>query len=77
MPGSTPAEPSALAGSRVLITGGAGLIGSHLAGLLQRAGVLELRIIDNLSRGRLASLAEIEAGGRLRFIEGDIGDRAF
>lgn len=75
MPSSTPAEPAALAGTRVLITGGAGLIGSHLAGLLQRAGVLELRIIDNLSRGRLASLAEVEAGGRLRFSEGDIRDR--
>jgi UDP-glucose 4-epimerase len=69
-------SPQPIQGARVLITGGAGLIGSHIADLLLRAGVAEIRVLDNLSRGRRASLAEAEAGGRLRFIEGDIRDRA-
>jgi UDP-glucose 4-epimerase len=69
-------SPQPFQGARVLITGGAGLIGSHIADLLLRAGVAEIRVLDNLSRGRRASLAEAEAGGRLRFIEGDIRDRA-
>ena len=65
-----------LRGARVLVTGGAGLIGSHLAGLLLGAGVHELRVIDNLSRGRRSALAEAESAGRLQFLQGDIGDRA-
>lgn len=65
-----------LQGARVLITGGAGLIGSHIADLLLPAGVAEIRVLDNLSRGRRAALTEAEASGRLRFIEGDIRDRA-
>jgi UDP-glucose 4-epimerase len=69
-------SPRPFQGARVLITGGAGLIGSHIADLLLRAGVAEIRVLDNLSRGRRASLAEAEAGGWLRFIEGDIRDRA-
>jgi UDP-glucose 4-epimerase len=69
-------SPQPLQGARVLITGGAGLIGSHIADLLLPAGAAEIRVLDNLSRGRRADLAEAEAGGRLRFIEGDIRDRA-
>ena len=65
-----------LQGARVLITGGAGLIGSHIADLLLPAGVAEIRVLDNLSRGRRAALTEAEASRRLRFIEGDIRDRA-
>ncbi len=66
---------SLLRGTRVLVTGGAGLIGSHLADLLLQAGVAELRVIDNLSRGRRSDLASAAASGRLRLIEGDIRDR--
>jgi len=66
---------SLLRGTRVLVTGGAGLIGSHLADLLLQAGVSELRVIDNLSRGRRSDLAGAAASGRLRLVEGDIRDR--
>ena len=69
-------SPQPLQGARVLITGGAGLIGSHIADLLVPAGAAEIRVMDNLSRGRLAALAEVKASGRLRFLEGDIRDRA-
>jgi UDP-glucose 4-epimerase len=66
---------SALAGARVLITGGAGLIGSHIADRLVAEGVEEIVVLDNLSRGRLDNLATALASGRLTFRFGDIRDR--
>jgi UDP-glucuronate 4-epimerase len=61
---------------RVLLTGGAGFIGSHLAEALIRRGV-ELTIVDNLdpfySRSRKkANLQEIERTGKFRFVQQDI-----
>jgi UDP-glucose 4-epimerase len=64
-----------LAGSRVLVTGGAGFIGSHIADLLVDAGVSEVIVIDNLVRGKLENLAEAERRGRVTFVEGSITDR--
>ena len=61
---------------RVLITGGAGLIGSHIADALVRAGAPEIVILDDFSRGRLDNLREAGASGRVRVIEGDIRDVA-
>jgi UDP-glucose 4-epimerase len=61
---------------RVLITGGAGLIGSHIADALVRAGAPEIVILDDFSRGRLDNLREAGASGRVRVIEGDIRDAA-
>src|SRR2546423_1586894 len=62
-------------GKRALITGGAGLIGSHVADLLRREG-WRVRILDNLEpqthrRGKPAWI-----GGDVEFIEGDVADRA-
>ncbi len=53
---------------RILITGGAGYIGSHTAQLLQQAGH-EIIIYDNLSSGRKSSLPK-----QALFIEGDVKD---
>ncbi len=61
-----------LEGARSLITGGAGLIGSHVADLLASSGVGEIVVFDNLSRGRLDNLS----GTRVTMIEGDLRDRA-
>jgi UDP-glucose 4-epimerase len=55
---------------KVLITGGAGFIGSHLAEQLQ--GRAEVRVLDNLRTGSRRNLA----GLRTEFIEGSILDRA-
>ncbi|MDD2404040.1 MAG: NAD-dependent epimerase/dehydratase family protein [Victivallaceae bacterium] len=55
---------------RVLITGGAGFIGSHLAEHFQ--GRAEVRILDNLRSGHRENLD----GLKVEFIEGDICDRA-
>jgi len=61
--------------ARVLITGGAGLIGSHLADRLVAASVGELIIYDNFSRGRRENLAASSGSARVTTIEADIRDR--
>ena len=65
---------------KVLVTGGAGLIGSHIVDLLmaeREAGkVGEIVVIDNLVRGRRDNLAKAMAKGPVTIIDGDIRDRA-
>ena len=58
----------------VLVTGGAGLIGSHIAELLVADGA-RVRILDNLMRGRRENLDAVRAKGDFLFIQGDIRDR--
>ena len=55
----------------VLVTGGAGFIGSHIAAALSEQGA-RVRIIDNLSTGSEANLNEI--GGDIDFIKATITD---
>lgn len=62
-------------GSRALITGGAGLIGSHIAELLLQEPVAEVIIFDNFVRGRLENLTGILADPRVSIVTGDIRDR--
>ncbi len=59
----------------VLVTGGAGLIGSHIVDRLVDEGVREVRVLDNLVRGRLENLAQARARLPLTFFEGDVRDR--
>jgi UDP-glucose 4-epimerase len=61
-----------LAGKRVLITGGAGLVGSTIADRLVDEAVAEIRVLDNLSRGGLQNLARARERGPVNFLEGDI-----
>jgi len=61
--------------SRVLITGGAGLVGSHIADLLVKEGVSEIIVLDNFTRGRMANLAWAQEQGHLVIVEGDIRDQ--
>jgi UDP-glucose 4-epimerase len=67
---------SVMESKRVLITGGAGLIGSTIADQLAGLGVAEIRILDNFDRGRWENLAGLRGDPRLNVIEGDIRDRA-
>jgi UDP-glucose 4-epimerase len=57
---------------KVLITGGAGFVGSHLADRLLGRGD-DVLVIDNYATGRRDNLPESAPG--LRVVEGDIGDR--
>jgi UDP-glucose 4-epimerase len=59
---------------RALITGGAGLIGSHIADRLIEEGYQEIVILDNFTRGRRENLASAAASGRITYIEGDVRD---
>jgi UDP-glucose 4-epimerase len=58
---------------RILVTGGAGFIGSHLVRRLVCQGYRSISVLDNLSRGRAANLAaEWES---IRFVHTDIRDQ--
>ncbi len=63
-------------GSRILITGGAGFVGSHLADALLSAGAEEVIALDNLVRGSAGNLQEATRTSRARLVEGDVRDAA-
>jgi len=61
-------------GAAVLVTGGAGFIGSHLVDTLLARGAASVTVLDNLANGSTANLEHL--GGDIRFslVEGDIRD---
>jgi dTDP-L-rhamnose 4-epimerase len=59
---------------RALVTGGAGLIGSHVADLLQREG-WTVRILDNLEPQTHRNGKPAWIRNDLEFVEGDVADR--
>jgi nucleoside-diphosphate-sugar epimerase len=59
----------ASSGSTVLVTGGAGFIGSHLVDRLLRDGH-RVRILDNFATGRRENIAHV--AGDVELVEGDI-----
>lgn len=66
---------STLQGAAVLVTGGAGTIGSTIVDHLIAAGAGRIDVLDNLVRGRRANLDEAMESGRVHLIEGDLRDR--
>lgn len=66
---------TALRGADVLVTGGAGTIGSQIVDQLLDAGAAHVDVLDNLVRGRLANLDDALATGRVTLVEGDLRDR--
>ncbi|MFY7862128.1 MAG: SDR family NAD(P)-dependent oxidoreductase, partial [Chitinophagales bacterium] len=67
---------SAFKNKNVLVTGGAGFIGSHIAKYLVKCGA-NVRVIDNLINGFRSNIASLESLSNFEFIEGDISDLAF
>jgi len=67
---------TALRGARVLVTGGAGTIGSTIVDQLLDAGVGHIDVLDNFVRGRMANLDQAMEDGRVAVIDGDIRDAA-
>jgi UDP-glucose 4-epimerase len=65
-----------LSGSRCLVTGGAGFIGSTIVDHLLAAGAAEVRVIDNFVRGSWLNLSEAQKHPAVQITEGDIRDSA-
>jgi UDP-glucuronate decarboxylase len=70
-PGGRPYGSSAGDLKRILVTGGAGFLGSHLCELLLRRGH-RVTCLDNLQTGSTANLASFGASNHFTFIERDI-----
>jgi len=71
---SKPSTKNEISGSRILITGGAGFIGSFIADQLVERGVAEVILLDNMLRGTQSNVARALSTGRAKLIEGTICD---
>ena len=60
---------------RVIVTGGAGFIGSHLAEELSRRGN-KVVVVDDLSTGRMGNMELLLKTGDIEFVRGSIMDLA-
>jgi nucleoside-diphosphate-sugar epimerase len=62
-------------GRKTLVTGGASFIGSHLVDALVEHGA-DVRVVDNLSSGRLENIQSHRDTKRVEFQRGDLLDQA-
>jgi UDP-N-acetylglucosamine/UDP-N-acetylgalactosamine 4-epimerase len=69
---NTPYHTADLSQNSFLITGGAGFIGSNLAGYLLKYGARKVRVLDNLSTGHLRNINEYLSHPSFEFVQGDI-----
>ena len=63
-----------IGGNRFLITGGAGLMGSHITEQLLAKGASEIILLDNFVRGSMHNIEESLKDGRVKLVKGDIRD---
>lgn len=59
---------------KILVTGGAGFIGSNIVERLLKNGTEKVRVLDNLSTGFYKNLKSFENNPAFEFIQGDIRD---
>ena len=65
--------PDSLSGAHILVTGGAGFIGSNMTEALLADGC-RVTVLDNFSTGKEENLASVKEDPRFRLIRGDIRD---
>jgi UDP-glucose 4-epimerase len=63
-----------LKNSRILLIGGAGFVGSHIADQLLKEDPAEIRVLDNLVRGKAGNLAQAMPSGKVTLMEGSVTD---
>ena len=59
---------------KIIITGGAGFIGSHLIEKLLNKDIVEILVVDDLSTGKSANLVKFEDTGKVKFINKKVED---
>jgi UDP-glucose 4-epimerase len=62
----------ALNQKRILVTGGAGFVGSHVVDLLVESGCREIVVVDNMTTGRAENLISSIRSGNVRLVVDDI-----
>lgn len=65
-----------LNGKRIMLIGGAGLVGSHITDQLVREPVSEVIVFDNFVRGTAGNLADVRKDPKVRVVEASMTDRA-
>lgn len=71
---NTPYHTKDLSKLNILVTGGAGFIGSNIVEYLMKYNTGKVRVLDNLSNGNYINIAKYEKDPRFEFIEGDISN---
>jgi UDP-glucose 4-epimerase len=64
-----------IAGKRLMLIGGAGLVGSHIVDTLVNEPVAEVVVFDNFVRGTRANLADASKSPKVRIVDASILDR--
>jgi UDP-glucose 4-epimerase len=64
-----------LAGKRIMLIGGAGLVGSHIVDQLTAEPVSEIVVFDNFVRGTSDNLAEAQASPKVKIVKASMTDR--
>ena len=62
-----------ISGAKILVTGGAGFIGSNLTDFLLKQQA-QVTVLDNFSTGKKENLSDAEKSDKFTLIEGDIRD---
>ena len=74
-PSSSSPLPKALDKQRILVTGGAGFVGSHVVDLLVESGCREIVVVDNMTTGRAENLISSIRSGNVRLVVDDIRNK--
>jgi UDP-glucose 4-epimerase len=67
-----PDDADAMKNKKIVITGGAGFIGSNLAEAFSKEN--EVVVVDNLSTGRLENIKPLVKARKVKFVRGSVGD---